>query len=174
VVFRSTAAEAEPRRYYPPDRWYKAGRSVLETDFLNAGREPRVDRPEDMKEYFERLYRAGQSLDEQGVQDARRRLEFATVAEKFRLIDDETVAVVVASWEGRQEEVAALLAAVRAAPTRSNFRRLAPFQVNLRRYELPQAGGEVVDDGHGVLVWWGGYDSETGVTATNTDALLLA
>ena len=44
-VFRSEAAVAEPSKYYPPDRWYKAGRTVLETSFLNAGREPRIDAP---------------------------------------------------------------------------------------------------------------------------------
>src|SRR5262249_9748982 len=142
------------------------------TSFLNAGREPRIDAPEDVREYFERLYRTGE-LDAEDIQTARQRSEFKTVGEKYRLIDDDGVPVVVASWAEREQEVAELLAAVQAAPNRTSFRRLAPFQVNLRRYELAKAGGSVTDEGRGLFVWRGGYDPETGLTAENVDALLI-
>jgi CRISPR-associated endonuclease/helicase Cas3 len=121
-VFRSAAAVAEPTSYYPPDRWYKAGRSVLETSFLNAGREPRIDSPEDISEYFERLYRAGE-LDGKKIQKARERLAFAEVAAAYRLIQDDGEAVFVATWKQKEAEVAALLAAVQRHPTRANFDR---------------------------------------------------
>ncbi len=166
MVFRSTEGRL------PPDRWYKAGRAVLETSFLNNNREPRIDDPADTNEYFERLYRTG-NLDGQGIQDARKQFQFATVSENYRLIEDDGVAVVVASWEERREEVEALIAAVRHCPIRRNFRKLAPFQVNLRRYELAKAGGSVGEEGSGVLVWHGGYDADLGLTAENVDTLLL-
>jgi CRISPR-associated endonuclease/helicase Cas3 len=172
VVFRSAAAAAEPSRYYPPDRWYKAGRSVLETSFLNAGWEPRIDAPEDMKEYFERLYRSG-SLDGRKVQAARERFAFEEVAGSYRLIDDDGEGVVVATWTGKAAEVDALLDAVRRQPTRANFRRLGPLQVNLRRYELAKAGGAVGEEAPGLFVWRGGYDDALGLTADNVDVLLV-
>jgi CRISPR-associated endonuclease/helicase Cas3 len=77
VVFRSNAAEVDPKKYYPPDRWYRAGRSVLESSFLNNDREPQIDDPADIKEYFERLYRAG-DLDSRQIQSARQCFDFAT------------------------------------------------------------------------------------------------
>ena len=46
----------------PPDRWYTAGRSVLETAFLNNDRLPQVDDPAVIREYFERLYRIALDL----------------------------------------------------------------------------------------------------------------
>jgi CRISPR-associated endonuclease/helicase Cas3 len=42
-VFRSLAATNDPQRYFPPDRWYAAGRSTLENHFLNAGRLPQIE-----------------------------------------------------------------------------------------------------------------------------------
>jgi CRISPR-associated endonuclease/helicase Cas3 len=172
VVFRSAAAAAEPSRYYPPDRWYQAGRSVLEASFLNAGREPRIDAPDDMREYFERLYRSG-SLDGRKVQGARERFAFEEVAGSYRLIEDDGEGVVVATWTGKEAEVDALLDAVRRRPTRANFRRLTPFQVNLRRYELAKAGGAVAEEVPGLFVWRGGYDEALGLTADNMDVLLV-
>ena len=172
VVFRSAAAVVEPAKYYPPDRWYKAGRCVLETSFLNAGREPRIDAPEDMREYFERLYRSG-DLDGPKIQAARGRYEFDTVARSYRLIDDDGESVVVATWEEKKDEVAALLAAVLRKPTRANFRKLARFQVNMRRHELMKAAGAVAEEAPGLFVWRGGYDPALGLTADNVDVLLM-
>jgi CRISPR-associated endonuclease/helicase Cas3 len=166
VVFRSVEG------ILPRDRWYRAGRTVLETSFLNAGREPGIDTPSDIREYFERLYREG-DLDERGIQDGRRRFAFTEVAGQYRLIDDDGDSVVVATWQEKQEEVEALLDAVRLRPTRANFRRLAPFQVNLRRYERDKAGGAVAEEGPGLLVWRGPYDDELGLTGEAADWLLV-
>jgi CRISPR-associated endonuclease/helicase Cas3 len=171
-VFRSAAAVAEPTKYYPPDRWYKAGRSVLETSFLNADREPRIDSPDDIKEYFERLYHTGDP-DEHKIQAARKRFAFKEVAEAYRLIDDDGEGVVVATWKEKKGEVDALLDAVRRQPTRANFRKLAPFQVNLRRHELAKARGVVAEAMPGLFVWHGGYDEALGLTADNEDVLLI-
>jgi CRISPR-associated endonuclease/helicase Cas3 len=171
-VFRSAAAVAEPTRYYPPDRWYKAGRSVLESTFLNAAREPRIDSPDDIKEYFERLYRTGQ-LDERNIQPARARFAFQEVATAYQLIDDDGQAVVVATWAEKQAEVEDLLEALRRQPTRANFRKLTPFQVNLRRCEMAKGVGQVGEEIAGLFVWRGGYDAAVGLTADNADTLLI-
>ncbi len=172
VVFRSAAAVAEPKKYYPPDRWYQAGRSVLETTFLNAGREPRIDAVEDMREYFERLYRTG-SLDGKQIQPARERFAFKEVKESYRLIDDDGESVVVATWEEKRKEVAALLDAVHRRATRANFRKLAPYQVNMRRYELAKPGCPAGPEADKLFVWRGGYDDELGLVGDNADVLLL-
>jgi CRISPR-associated endonuclease/helicase Cas3 len=170
-VFRSAAAVAEPTKYYPPDRWYKAGRSVLETNFLNAGREPRLDVPEDIKEYFERLYRAGDLG--QNIQSARERLAFPEVAGAYRLIDEDGEAVVVATWKEKEADIAALLEEVHVRPTRTNFRKLTPFQVNVRRYEMTKATGAIGEERPGLFVWRGGYDDHLGLTEDNANVLLL-
>jgi CRISPR-associated endonuclease/helicase Cas3 len=166
LVFRSVEGAL------PADRWYRAGRAVLESSFLNNGREPRIDHPADIAEYFERLYWTGE-LDAGNLQAARQRFEFATVAKGYRLIDDHGVAAVVASWEEKREEVEALLDAVRGRRSRANFRKLALFQVNLKSWACTPGIGAAIEELPGVFVWRGGYDCETGLDATGVNVLLL-
>ncbi|GAC1474149.1 MAG: CRISPR-associated helicase/endonuclease Cas3 [Isosphaeraceae bacterium] len=161
IVFRSHASVGEDaRRYYPADPWYRAGRDVLQTAFLNKGRPPRINAPADMSEYYERLYHHG-DLDANRIQDARARCDFPKVASAYRLIDDSGFAVVVADWDGHESEVADLLRAFDGpVPRRSAYRKLAPFQVNLRG--RPEMTPGVIEEQPGVFVWRGRYDPEIG------------
>jgi CRISPR-associated endonuclease/helicase Cas3 len=166
VVFKSAEGKL------PPDRWYRAGRAVLVDNFLTAGRAPAIDDPATINEYFERLYRTG-GLDALGIQPARKRLEFATVSQLYRLIDNDGIPAVVATWDDHAANVDALLHAVKTAPLRTNFRHLAAYQINLRYYELDKAGGAVTEESPGLWVWRGGYDNDVGVTPEQGDRLLL-
>jgi CRISPR-associated endonuclease/helicase Cas3 len=166
IVFRS------PEGRLPSDRWYKLGTAKLEQDFLRMGREPDIGRPDDMRDYFERLYQSGE-LDQRGIQEDRQQQRFATAAGKYRLIDEDTTPVVVKTWRPRADEVESLLRALRKHPAKALFSRLAPFQVNLRTYELGQAGGSVQLDPAGVKVWLGGYDPDLGLDPDNQEATLI-
>jgi CRISPR-associated endonuclease/helicase Cas3 len=163
IVFRSREGKL------PSDRWYKAGRATVEQDFLAAGREPDIGRPEMMQEYFRRLYRTGE-LDQHQIQDDRRNKRFVAVAGKYRLIDEDTVPVVVATWDSHRDEIERLLEQLRRQPSKQGFRRLGSFQVNLRRDELMRSS-EVVADRSGVSVWWGPYDPCLGLTSDGTNIL---
>lgn len=160
IVFKSRAA-AESGRYYPQDNWYKQGRDILVSHFLDADRTPRIDDPADITEFYGRLFNKG-SLDGKEIQALRARLDFPAVAERYRLIDDAGRPVVVL-WEKHAAKIQSRLDAVRVQPTRRNFRRLAPFQVNLRcsAAELAHLTSEVAP---GVHVWQGGYTKATGLT----------
>ena len=166
-VFRSVDGKL------PPDGWYKAGIAELETTFLNQNREPRIDDPDVIREYFERLYwqRGRDGLDKHRIVAMRPQLKFATIAERYRLIPDDGIPVVIATWEGHSVEK--WLDAVRAVPSRSNFRQLIPFQVNFRRYELAAMGGAITEEIPGVSVWRGGYHEFLGVFGENSSDLLL-
>jgi hypothetical protein len=174
IVFRSQPSIEEPRKYFPPDEWYQAGKSTLENHFLNMGKQPQIDQPEDVREYFTRLYHSGK-LDQHNIQDARRNYKFADVASAYRLIDHEGIAAIVATWESQSEQVERLLKELRRDPCRANFRALAPYQVNLRYYELRAAGGSVVpvSDQLDHPVWYGRYDENLGLNTDATDALLM-
>ena len=71
------------------------GRTVLETDFLNDGYEPQIDLPEDIRKYYCKLYCTGR-LDKHSIQAKRIEEKYATVAQDYKLIKDDTVPVVVA------------------------------------------------------------------------------
>ncbi|MBI3461601.1 MAG: CRISPR-associated endonuclease Cas3'' [Planctomycetes bacterium] len=169
IVFRSIEGAI------PKDGWYETGRDVLTTLFLNQNRPPNIDAPADIQRYFNQLYwtKGPQALDRKGIQALRRSFNFPEVAAGYRLINDDGVAVLVASWAKRATEIESLLDAVRRRPTRANYRRLAPFQVNLRQHELAKLPVTAVEEAPGVLVWRGMYDAQLGFSPTVADAALI-
>lgn len=174
IVFRSVAALSEPQKYFPQDKWYKSGRATLENNFLNAGRQPQIDSPAEIHEYFTRLYCSG-SLDRHKIQEFRRRFSFVDVAETYRLINENGTTAVVATWEPRASMVQSLLQAVSRDPCRANFRALAPYQINLKTPDLLRQSAFIapISDRIQSLVWYGGYDKEFGFNPEQADALLL-
>ena len=173
-VFRSRAAVEEPRQYFPPDRWYQAGRSTLENHFLNAGRLPGIESPADIHEYFTRLYHSG-SLDKHEIQNSRRNFNFADVADKYQLINQDGTSVIVATWEPHFELVDKLVKAVRRDPSRANFRALAPYQLNLRLHEIQKHRTSMAPISERIEqpVWYGPYDNNLGLNPEAADSLLL-
>jgi CRISPR-associated endonuclease/helicase Cas3 len=131
IVFCTRAAREHPRRYYPSDPWYLMGRDVLEKHFLSDGGQPAIDDPYVISAYFNRLLNTG-DLDKRGIRSLREEWNFPEVSRLYRLIDEGGRPIVIASWVDHVDEVTRLLEAVRERPTRSHFRALAPFQVNLR------------------------------------------
>ncbi len=168
VVFRSEEGETK----IPPG-WYRMGRDVVENAFLAAGKEPTVDSPDEMLDYFRRLYWTG-NLDPKNVVGMRAGLKFDSVAQSYKLIDEDTVPVVVATWKEREAEIEGLLNQVRQVPNRANFRALAPFQVNVFRslwenlYRNIEQWEEIE-----IRIWRGKYDPGIGLIAEGLDELIV-
>jgi CRISPR-associated endonuclease/helicase Cas3 len=161
IVFRSRAAKDKPKRYYPPDPWYVMGRDVLENHFLSLGRQPSIDDPEVINSYFRHLLNIGE-LDQHDIGTRREEWNFPEVARRYRLIEEGGQPVVVASWTEHMTEIDALIEAVRERPTRSRFRALSRFQVNLR-FPTDKQLSFVSEGPHGLLVWSGGYQRSMGL-----------
>ena len=175
IIFRSTAFRDERSRYYPPDQWYKAGLTTLETNFLAAGRLPEIDRPEDISDYYTLLFHTG-LLDAKKIHQSRENLNFKKVAEDYEIIRDDSVPIVVGTWKTQIGTTEALLEAVRTDPSRANFRKLAPYQVNVRRHELASPAGAVIArpfEHLDLRVWYGAYDEQLGMSTDDTDTLMI-
>ena len=169
IVFRSVEGAI------PKDGWYETGRALLTTLFLNQNAPPNIDDPADIQRYFQQLYwtKGPEALDRKKIQALRRSFNFPEVAAAYRLINDDGVAVLVASWAERKTEIEELLAEVKKNPTRANYRRLAPFQVNLRQHELAKLPVTAVEEVPGVPVWRGIYDAQLGFSPTVADDALI-
>jgi CRISPR-associated endonuclease/helicase Cas3 len=157
TVFRSEEGKI-------PGGWYALGRDVLETEFLAFGHVPRVDSAADIRNYFQHLYWK-RSLDPHNLVGMRAGLNFESVAQTYKLIKDDTVPVVVATWESHTHEIERLLDIVRDRSVRANYRALAPFQVNMFRTELanlPTGIAVPLCDDADLLVWRGAYDEQLG------------
>lgn len=94
---------------------------------------------------------------------------FSTVAEDFRLIDDQATCTVIVPWDDEAQELCNRLR--HAGPTRELLRRLQPYMVQVRRREWDQHAGRDIllfDDNLGILVSpQTHYDPHTGL---NLDA----
>lgn len=169
VVFRSEEGQTKI-----PNGWYTRGRDVVEL-LLAAGRQPRIDERDDIMDYFGRLYWTGE-LDPQNIVGMRAGLKFESCAEAYRLIDEDTVPVVVATWKEHEAEIELLLAALRARPNRANFRALAPYQVNMYQSafaRLPKGMAVPLSEKVDLMVWYGNYDGQIGVTSTVSEDVLV-
>ncbi len=157
VVFRSRDGKM------PQSTWYRNGAKIVEQDFLACGREPQIDAPADLVEYYRRLYPTG-NLDAQDIHTKRSGYNFQQVAESYNIIEDITTPLVIVNWESARQEVENLLSELRSKPERGVYRRLQKFTVNVYDHELRQMAGACLMDGvPGVNVCCLPYDSSFGL-----------
>jgi CRISPR-associated endonuclease/helicase Cas3 len=115
------------------------------------------------QEYF-REYYDNPYLDHYDIQETRKRFDYPCVAEKFRMIEDNSTPVIVdysPPWSENKHPVKALLENIASSSRREYFRALQPYTVNLLSHEFQKAKQkelvrEVVE---GVWEWHGKYDS---------------
>jgi CRISPR-associated endonuclease/helicase Cas3 len=158
VFFRAETA--------PPPGIPRHGLAVVEEMLRELGGALDLDDPALYELYFRKLHFRCEK-DPAGIQALRQELRFASVARKFRLIEDSTEAIVVPYGEAGER-----LAAVRRdGPDRLLMRALQPFVINLRRHtvsKLRTAGVlETVVDGVDTLTpaFWHLYDDRFGLSA---------
>jgi CRISPR-associated endonuclease/helicase Cas3 len=114
----------EPQTGGSPKGSYRTG--LEEARLLLSRHDPEdLHRPELYREYYQRLF-AGIDLDKKKIQEVRRLLNFPEVASRYRLIEEDTVPVVV-NYEVAEDRVRDW----QMAPSRETWRSLQPYLVNL-------------------------------------------
>lgn len=96
--------------------------------------------PSTYQEYFHRLYQKV-DLDKRDVQRFREGLDYPEVDRRYRLIDRDTIPVVVPYGSEWDERLTAWL----DRPSRRAWQRLQPYLVNIFRDELRQKGAWLVE-----------------------------
>ena len=120
-----------------------------------------------VREYYKRLFQnLNDNVDAKDIQTMRASLAFADVAGAYRLIDEESIGVLVDFGTS-----AAALDSARSMSARLAMRRLQPYLVSLRRKtaeDMRAAGLIVPIPGFGLVERWSGpYDELLGLqTAT--------
>jgi CRISPR-associated endonuclease/helicase Cas3 len=120
------------------------------------------------QDYFRRLF-AKVDLDAKGIGKLRDHFRYDEVAKQFRMIDENTVDIVVPYGNAAVD----LLERLRVArtPTRALLRALQPYVVSIRRaqFETYQRQGfaQEVREGVGLYSWCGRYDERKGLVAEN-------
>lgn len=136
-----------------------------------------ADDPIVLRAYFERLYELV-SPDRDEIQRRRAELDYPSVAQKFRLIDDDTVSVAITSYgsETEQRTVRRLLDRLgQGAPdARHILRRLQPYTVAVRRRDADRLtrAGFIVPVVDGLGEWVGRYDPVRGLVVEDPDLVV--
>jgi CRISPR-associated endonuclease/helicase Cas3 len=133
-----------------------------------------LDDPEVSRAYYRQLYESVDT-DRDRIQALRGRLEYPDVAERFRLVEDDTESIVVTTYgtSNEQRRVADLLEQLRQGNSnqRTLRRRLQPHVVavyarDARKYERQ---GFVAPVAPGLGEWLGRYDAVRGLSGTDPD-----
>jgi CRISPR-associated endonuclease/helicase Cas3 len=127
--------------------------------------QPELHDPGVYEEFFRQAY-AQDDTDARRVQRLREELDFPGVAEKMRLIEDETVSVLV-RYEPAGDEYDRILHAIRSngEMTRALWQKAQPFLVSVPRWDFEefQKRGLVVEEAPDFWRWLAGYDPIRGI-----------
>jgi len=143
-----------------PSGWYRTGIGLAGT--MVSEDAATLDRPDRVAEYFRDLFRHT-STDARDIQGFRDALAFATVAERFQLIPNEAVEVVVRTYaDSAADRMLAVPVEARGARW---YRDIARFSVGLPSYEVQrlERGGTITTEKGGLRVYEGIYDTLIGI-----------
>lgn len=160
IIFRPEAGKM-------PQKAYRSG-SEIAASILNQA-EADLHSPAIYEAYFRQLYQVV-NTDEKNINELRANLNFPEVAARFRLIEDDSVPLVV-RWPRSGSPVEGLLARLQAqggikgGEARFLLRRLQPYLVNVRRRVLDdyQRQGLVRELPLGLWEWLGNYHEVRGL-----------
>lgn len=125
---------------------------------------------ESMNDYFHQLYSRVPSFDKKDIKHYlynMKELMFETAAQKFRLIDDDAVSVVV-NWN---DSLALVEKLKQEGPSYSLIKKLSQYSVNLRRHDFDEMNKsgivEEVIGGFYVIVGRNQYHNDVGLLTNN-------
>jgi CRISPR-associated endonuclease/helicase Cas3 len=153
----------QPKTGAAPRGVYRSATKIAANRLARA--EVNLNDPGIFRDYFSSIYQTV-STDAKGIQQCREHLDFGTVAEKFRMIEEQTIAVIV-SYPGHEERVGNLVERARnvGAVSKKLWRALQPYTVGVyeRDFERHRSNGLVESTPFGLELWRGRYDSIRGI-----------
>jgi CRISPR-associated endonuclease/helicase Cas3 len=117
--------------------------------------------PQIYDEYFKRIYNElGRNLDKENIQELREKLNYPETALRYKLINSNTVPVIV-----KYGEYEKALNEWRNNPKRETWRKLQPFIINIYKHEARKLyyDGLVKEIVEGLFIWEGLYDEIKGI-----------
>lgn len=154
---------------------YRAATDLTRAFVARGALDP--DNPSDSRRYFQELF-ATLDLDRDGIQQARAKLQYSDVAQRFRMIDKDSEDVIVAYGDDQaQHNVRQIIAQIerQRSGTRALLRQLQPYLVSIRTHTAQRYARErfITPLLPGLGVWTGKYDSIRGLVAEDDRDLLV-
>lgn len=143
--------------------------ATSEANIMLAGKDCDLHSPNVFDRYFRRLWQDC-NLDSHGILDLRKHLNYQTVAERFRMISEDTVPVVVRYGKPGPE---AMLRTIefKGSVNRDEWRMLQNLSVSIFRHSATQyeKDGLIRQVLDGLYEWTGIYNEHTGISAECPD-----
>jgi len=158
-----------------PPGVYRSGRDIARVVRELPGFDPHD--PDAVRRYFELLFGTAVNTDTNGVQQARKNLDFPAVADRFRMIDEDACDVIVDYPERDSPKIDSLVEQLRARerPAREILRELQPHMVSIYRSEYDRRLRDrfIEELLPGVGRWpLGYYDPVRGITDADPDTII--
>ncbi len=118
--------------------------------------------PDTYTQFFERLFQSAET-DKKRIWERQGEFQYEQVASEYRLIEEDTIPVVVFPDGSDAEPIVQTVQAL-GRVTLSLWRRLQPYLVSLYRRDFEQALAKGLIEGcAGLYLWRGAYDSRRGI-----------
>ncbi len=156
----------------PPDKLYQAARNKTRQWMAEAAQRGGTfdfDNPERVTEWFHAITADNGSLnDARQVEQSVRAFNYPEVAQKVKLIEDNTVPVLPLAYAEKHLDVNALFTAAdrRGGLNRDDWRKLQPFCVSVYAKDAEKWEERFP----GLFLWPGEYDEKTGLPLPNDPA----
>lgn len=139
-----------------------------------------LHKPDIHHEYFQRFFSVAeldsvsdpQKRKKVAVQPLRKALDYPEVSRLYRLIEDDTVPIVVPYMEDGREEWRIHLEAWQKRPNRLSWQRLQPYIVNIYKWEKDRLEAALIPLTDDLYLWNDaiqGYDEQCGLKAILSD-----
>ena len=158
-----------------PPGVYRSGRDIARVVRQLPNFDP--NDPAVVRQYFELLFGAAVDADLKKIQRSRKALDFPAVADKFRMIDEDTCDVIVDYPEADRPKIERLVGQLRERerPAREVLRDLQTHTVSLHRREYERLKGRGLIEGIETIRnmgrWNGVYDSIRGIVEADPDLI---
>ncbi len=154
----------EPEEGGVPRGPYHIGLELAKT-ILSRHKPEDLHNPDIYREYFQRLF-SGVNLDVKNIQELREDLDFPKIAEKYKLIDQKTIPVIV-----NYDDSLKLLKEWQDYPSQSAWRKIQPYLINLYQNQIKKYEEEdrIHQISEGLYQWLGKYDERRGIIADALD-----
>lgn len=152
----------EPAEGGSPPGWY---RTATDETKIVLNQKTDLHQPEVYENYFRSLYK-DLELDKKGIQNLRRNLDYPKTAKAYRLIEKDTVPVVV-QYRLAKKKINDLLKRLNRGveSPRKLMRLLQPYLINVYKNKVPQlrSQGYMTEILDGLWQWTGKYDDLLGI-----------
>ncbi|MCB7128945.1 MAG: CRISPR-associated helicase Cas3' [Candidatus Brocadiales bacterium] len=152
----------EPEEGGSPPGWY---RTATDEAKIVLKQDTDLHQPEVYENYFRSLYK-DLELDKKGIQNLREKLDYPKTAKTYRLIEKDTVPVVV-PYRLARKKIKNLLERLNKGveSPRKLMRLLQPYLVNIYRNKVPllRSQGYMIEILEGLWQWEGKYDDLLGI-----------